>query len=127
MIAAAVLTMYLLLGGHAMFGSDLFGKETDAAVKKFVPDEGRKKEALRVAEQARKQLEATMKRASKVAKEFQKVDENQAAGRAELQPYLDSMAAERARGQKETLDSIFDLRKSLTEDDWKAVFAPSKK
>ena len=127
MIAAAVLTMYLLLGGHAMFGSDIFGKETGAAIKKVVSDEGRKAEASRVVEQARKQLEATTKRASKIAKEFQKADEGQAAGRAELQPYLDSMAAERARGQKETLDSIFDLRKSLTEDDWKAVFAPSKK
>ncbi len=127
MIVAAVLSLSLLLGGHAMFGSDLFSKETDAVIRKVVPDEGRKKEALRIVWQARDRLEATMKRASKVAKEFQKTDEKQAAGRAELKPFLDSMAAERTRGQKETLDSVFELRKSLTEDDWKAVFAPAKK
>jgi len=127
MIVAAVLTLSLLLGGHAMSGSELFSKDTDAAIRKVVSDAGRQKEALRIVGQARDRLEATTKRASKVAKEFQKADESQEAGRAELQPYLDSMAAERARGQKETLDSVFDLRKSLTEDDWKAVFAPSKK
>ena len=126
MIAAAVLTMYLMLGGHAMFGSDLFGKETDAAIKKLVSDEGRRAEALRVVEQARKQLEATTKRASRIAKEFQKADADQAAGRPELQPFLDSLSEERKGAQKETLDSIFALRKALTEEDWKAVFAPPK-
>jgi hypothetical protein len=127
MIVAAVLTLSLLLGGHAMFGSELFSKDTDATIKKVVSDAGRQKEALRIVGQARDRLEATMKRASKVAKEFQKADESQAAGRDQLQPFLDSLSAERTRGQKETLDSVFDLRSSLTEDDWKAVFAPSKK
>jgi hypothetical protein len=127
MIVAAVLSLSLLLGGHALFGSDLFSKETDAIIRKVVSDEGRRKEALRIVGQARDRIEATMKRASKVAKEFQKADEKPAAGRAELQPYLDSLAAERTRGQKETLDSVFELRKSLTGDDWKAVFAPGKK
>lgn len=127
MIVAAVLSLSLLLGGHAMSGSDLFSKDVDGVLRKVVPDEGRKKEALRVVGQARDRLEATMKRVSKVAKEYQKADESQAAGRAELQPYLDALAAERARGQKETVDGVFELRKSLTEDDWKAVFATPKK
>ncbi len=126
MIAAAVLTMYLLLGGHAVFGSDIFGKETGAAIKKVVSDEARKAEALRVVEQARKQLEATTKRASRTVKEFQKADADQAAGRPELQPFLDSLSEERQGAQKETLDSLFALRKALTEEDWKAVFAPPK-
>ncbi len=127
MIVAAVLSLSLLLGGHAMSGSDLFSKETDAVIRKLVSDQGRQKEALRIVGQARDRFEVTMKRVSKVAKEYQKADEKQAAGRAELQPYVDSLAAERMRGQKETLDSVFELRKSLTEDDWKAVFAPAKK
>lgn len=126
MIVAAVLSLSILLGGHATFGSDLFSKANDAVIRKAVSDEGRRKEALRIVGQARDQLEATTKRASKVAKAFQKADESQAAGRDELQPFLDSLTAERMRGQKETLDSVFELRKVLTEDDWKAVFAPSK-
>lgn len=126
MIVAAVLTLSLLLGGHAMIGSELFSKDIDVSIRKVVSDAGRQKEALRIVGQARDRLEATTKRASKVTKEFHKADESQAAGRAELQPFLDSIAAERLRGQKETLDSLFELKTSLTEGDWKAVFAPSK-
>ena len=126
MIAAAVLSLYFLLGGHATFGSDLFSKDNDAVIRKVVPDEGRRKEALRIAGQARDRLEATTKRAAKVGKEFQKADENQGAGRAELQAYLDAMSEERKTAQRETLDAIFELRKALSGEEWKAVFAPAK-
>ena len=127
MIVAALLTLHLLLGGHALIGSDLFAKEKDSVVKQVVRDEARKKEALRILEQARKQLGETTKRVSRVSKEFQKVDEDQTAGRAALQPFVDSVNEDRVRGQKDALDSLFALRKELTEDEWKAVFAPPAK
>ena len=37
------------------------------------------------------------------------------------------MNEDRTRAQKDALDSMFALRKVLTEDDWKAVFAPPTK
>jgi len=124
MIVAALLTLHFLLGGHALIGSDLFAKKNDSVVKQVVRDEARKTEALRTLEQARKQLDETTKRVSRTSKEFQKADEDQAAGRAELQAFVDSVNEDRVRAQKDALDSIFALRKVLTEDEWKAVFAP---
>lgn len=127
MIVAALLTLHFLLGGHALIGSDLFAKKNDAVVKQVVRDEVRKKAALRILDLARKQLDETTKRVSRASKEFQKIDEDQAAGRAALQPFVDSVNEDRVRGQKDTLDSIFALRKELTEDEWKAVFATPAK
>lgn len=127
MIVAALLTLHFLLGGHALIGSDLFAKENDAVVKQVVRDDARKKEALRILEQARKQLDETTKRVSRASKEFQKADEDQAAGRAELQPFVDAVNEDRTRAQKEALDSLFALRAALTEEEWKAVYAPPKK
>ena len=124
MIVAALLTLHFLLGGHDLIGSDLFAKKNDSVVKQVVRDEARKTEALRTLEQARKQLDETTKRVSRTSKEFQKADEDQAAGRAELQAFVDSVNEDRVRAQKDALDSIFALRKVLTEDEWKAVFAP---
>lgn len=127
MIVAALLTLHFLLGGHALIGADLFAKENDAIVKKVVTDGARKKDALRILEQARKQLEGTTKRVSRTTKEFQKADQNQAAGRAELQPFVDAVNEDRVRAQKDALDSIFALRAALTEEEWTAVYASPKK
>lgn len=122
MIVAAFLTLHFLLGGHALIGSDLFAKENDAVVKQVVRDEARKKEALRILGQARKQLDETTKRVSRTSKAFQKADEDQAAGRAELQPFVDAVNEDRVRAQKEALDSLFALRAALTEEEWMAVY-----
>lgn len=127
MIVAALLTLHFLLGGHALIGSDLFAKENDAIVKKVVTDDARKRDALRILEQARKQLEETTKRVSRTTKEFQKADESQAAGRADLQPFVDAVNEDRVRAQKDALDGLFALRAALTEEEWKAVYAPPKK
>ncbi len=127
MIVAALLTLHFLLGGHALIGSDLFSKQNDAVVKQVVRDDTRKKDALRILEQARKQIDEATKRVSRASKEFQNADENQAAGRAELQPYVDAVNEDRTRAQKDALDSLFALRAALTEDEWKAVYAPPKK
>ena len=126
MIAAAVLSLSLLAGGNGALGAQVFFPEMAAAIKKIVTDCARADAAVGIVEQSRKESEATVKRAAEVAKQFQKADTKPDTVLADLQPFLDSIAAERQRGQKESLDSVFALKKTLTEDEWKAVFAGAK-
>lgn len=123
MIAAAVLSVSLLSGGHGAPGAQVFSPELVAVIKKIVTDATRADAAVRVVEQARKQNEATVKRAAAAAKKVQKADLDHETGLTDLEPLVASIMAERQRGQKEALDSVFALRKVLTEAEWKAVFA----
>ena len=126
MIAAAVLSLTLLSGGNGSLGAQMVPPETVAFIKKVLSDPARAKAAVRIVDQAKKGSEATVKRAAEVAKQFKKADTNHETGLAELQPFLESISAERQRGQKEALDSVFALKAALTEEEWKAVFSGPK-
>ena len=126
LIAAAVLSLTLLSGGNGSLGVQMFPPETAAFIKKIISDAARADAAVRVVDQARKESEATVKRAAEVAKKFKKADTDHETGLEDLQPFLESIAAERQRGQKEALDSVFALKKTLTEEEWKAVFPGPK-
>jgi hypothetical protein len=127
-IAAGVLSLYLLAGGSGALLNSIFPADLEKAIKAvLVSDQARAQEAAKIVEQSRKALEASMKRGSQAAKEFAKVDDDKESGLAELQPGLDAIAAERRRAEKEALDAVFALRKSVTGEEWKQAFDRTKK
>ncbi len=127
MIAAGLLSLSLLSGGHGSLALLLFPADFAAALKAVVTEPARSAEAVRIVEQSKKDVDASLKRGAEIAKEFASVDTRHETRLAELEPFLKSMADERKRARSEALDSVFALKKTVTEEEWKAAYARSKK
>jgi hypothetical protein len=126
MIAAGLLSLYLLTGGHGSFGTLIFAPNTESVLKSVVTDKTRADEAVGIVKQGRKDLDSIGKEASEIAKQFAKADAAHEVSLTQLQPFIESMSAAKARAQKQALDSVFTLRKTLTEAEWKAAFNAPK-
>jgi hypothetical protein len=122
----ALLAGFLLFSGGNGFAAKMFGKDTVAAVHKVVADPARADAAVRTIKQGQKDLEEAGKQFSKITKEFSAADEAQSAGLEVLTPFMQQAFDERRIVQARTLDRMFELRKTLTEDEWKALFATLK-
>jgi hypothetical protein len=127
MIAAALLAAYFFFSGGGGFAGQLFGKDSEAAVREIVKDKTRAAAAAQVIAQGRSDLEATAKRFGEVAQDFVKTDKQQSAGFGELEPFMKRTFEERRVEQKQSLDRFFELRSKLTRDEWTAYFARLKK
>jgi hypothetical protein len=122
---AALLTALFLLHGDG-FAVELFAKYTQTLVSEVVTDQTRAAAAVETIKQGRKDLEATVKQFEKIAKAFDKTDKVQSAGLDELTPFLQQASEQRRVGQAVSLDRVIELRKTLTEEEWNAIFAKLK-
>lgn len=126
MVAAALLTLFLL-SGNGTLDVAIFAADTDAVLREVIKDEARARTAVEISKRQHGQLEETLKRASKVMKEFGKADKDQAAGADALAPFLESLVEERKLAEKQTLDAVFALRETMTEEEWNAAFNRPRK
>ena len=123
---AALLVGFLVFSGGNGFPAKMFGKDTRELVRQVVSDPARADEAARTLELGQQDLEAIGKQFEKIAKDFGATDEDQAAGFDELLPYMQLASEQRRNVQRVSLDRMFDLRESLTEGEWNALFAKLK-
>ena len=123
---AALLAGYLIFSGGGGFAAKLFGKDTQATVREVVSDPARAAAATETLKQGQKDLEAIGKEFEKIAKAFSKADEAQSAGLDELTPFMQQASEQRRVTQKKSLDRLFELRQTLTKEEWSKVFATLK-
>jgi hypothetical protein len=126
-MAAAALLALFLLGGSGTLDVAIFTADTDKVLREVIKDTARAREAVDISKRQHDQMEDVLKRASKVMKEFGKADRDQAAGLDKLEPFLASLSEERSLAEKQTLDSVFALRKTMTEAEWNAAFNRPRK
>jgi hypothetical protein len=124
MLAALLMGLLFFSGGG--FTARIFGKDTQAEVRGAVSDPARADIALRTLKQGSKDLKPITKQLGKIAKAFGKADEAQAARLDELTPFLQQASEQRRIAQATTLDRVFELRQTLTEEEWSKVFATLK-
>ena len=123
---AAVLVGFLIFSGGDGFAAKLFGKDTQARVRQVVSDPARAEEAVRILKQGQDDLEAVGKQLEKIVKGFSKADEAQSAGVDQLAPFLQQASEQRRIEQGRTLDRLFELRKTLTPEEWRTLLETLK-
>jgi hypothetical protein len=123
---AALLTAYLVFSGNGGFAAKMFGKDTQALVRAVVSDPARAAAAVQTLKQGDKELKAIAKQFEKIAKGFTKADEAQSAGLDELTPFMQQASEQRRVTRKKSLDRLFELRQTLTKEEWSKVFATLK-
>jgi hypothetical protein len=116
--------LFSSMGGG--FQEKMFGKDTQALVREVVSDPARAEVATRTLKQGDKDLKAIAKELTKITKAFSKTDESQSAGVDELTPFVEQVFEKRRIAQEKSLDRIFELRQTLTEEEWGKVFEKLK-
>jgi hypothetical protein len=123
---AGLLAAYLIFSGGGGFAAKMFGKDTQALVRDVVPDHARAAAAVQTLKRGEKEMEAAGKRFEKIAKQFTDADEAQTAGLAALEPLMRQAWDERKATQQACLDRLFELKGSLTAEEWAKIFAGLK-
>ena len=125
-MAVALLTTLLIFHGGGGFAAQLFGEGNQALVSEVVSDPARAAAAVQVMKEGQKDLEATAKQFETIAKAFSAMDETQSAGLDQLMPFMRQASEQRRVAQAMSLDRVFELRETLTQEEWNAVFAKLK-
>ena len=123
---AALVAGFLIFSGGDGFAARVFSKDTQAIVRQAIADPARAEAADRTIELGRQDLEELGKQFEKIAKGFGKADKDQSAGLDELSPFMRQAFEVRRTEQGKAVDRLFELRETLTEDEWSAVFAELK-
>jgi len=123
---AALLTAYLIFSGGNGFAAKMFGKDTQTLVRQVVSEQARADAAVRTLKQGQKDFEAGAKQFEEIAKAFSRADEAQAAGLDALTPFMQRATEQRRILQQKSLDRMFELRRTLTQEEWRKVFESLK-
>ena len=114
----ALLAATLLGGGNAPF----FDKETRAAIQEVVVDTERQKEALAAIKRVEDARKKPNKGAEKARKDLGRLEADLSAEAEEIRAAYDVILEFRAEVGQAYTDTIFDMRESMTEEEWQAVF-----
>ncbi len=125
-MAVALLTTLLIFHGGGGFAVQLFGEGNQALVSEVVSDPERAAAAVQIMKQGQKDLDGVAKQFETIAKAFTATDETQSAGLDQLLPLLQQASEQRRVVQAMSLERVFELRKTLTEEEWSAFFANVK-
>lgn len=115
---AALVAGFLIFSGGNGFAAKLFDKHTQALVRQLVAEPARADEAVASLKQGQHELEGLGKDFEKVFKSFGDADADQSAGLDELTPIMERAFELRHLEQQEILDRVFELRSTLTADEW---------
>jgi hypothetical protein len=118
---AALLAGLLIFSGGNGFAAKMFNKDTQALVREVVSDPARADAAVRILKQGQKELEEIGKQLEKIVKGFSKADEAQSAGLDQLTPFMLQASEQRRIEQGKTFDRLFELRKTLTPEEWSTL------
>lgn len=124
----ALLAMYFFGGGvgsGAVMTSAGVDDLTDR-VAIVVEDEARRENAAATLKDLKKDVRAFEKVFAKTGKQLSKQYKDHAVGRDAALVVLDQLNAEWANGQQQALDARFALRETLTESEWRALFADDR-
>ena len=123
---AALVAGFLIFSGGDGFAARMFSKDTQAVVRQVIADPARAEAAERTMELGRRDLEELGKQIEKIAKGFSNTDKAQSAGLDELSPFMQQAFEIRRTEQGKAVDRLFELRETVTEDEWSAVLAQLK-
>lgn len=115
---AALLAGFLIFSGGNGFAAKMFNKDTRELVRQVVADPARAETAVRSLKQGEKDLEEIGGQLEDVVKSFTATDKQQSAGLDQLTPFMVKAVELRRLEQAKTLDRLFELRQTLTPEEW---------
>jgi hypothetical protein len=126
MLMALLAGWLFFSGGGNGLTAEIFGEDAQAAVREAVADPARADAAIQALKQGEEDLKPVFKQLEKIANAFGKADEAQSAGLDDLTPFMRQAMEQRGIAQAKSLDRVFELRKTLTRDEWDKLLAKVK-
>ena len=115
-----VLMSLLLFGGSS---EPLFDKNTRSAIKETLP-EHRSGEVLAAIKRIESSRKSWAKATSGARKELARLEADRSADVQEMKGAIGEIVAHRAELHQAFIDGLFDMRGSMSEKEWQAVFSP---
>jgi hypothetical protein len=123
MLIALVIAL-LLTGGAGGGGLEVFDKHERKLVLESVVDEARAAAVVAEMKSSQKSFDRAAKQLNGLIKDWDKTNQNRASGRSDLEPIMRQADELRVETQATFVDAIFEMRKHLTVEEWKAIMAP---
>ncbi len=116
----AFLTLVVFAGGG--FGG-FFPADFNKQVKKQVSDAQRVEQVKEIFKQIEKDIKAYNKLVDEIAKEFLELDSNYDATEENYHQLTGELLAERRKTQAQFVEGRLQIKESITEAEWKAIFS----
>ena len=110
----------LLFGGS---GEPLFDKDTRSAIKEMLPED-RRGEVLAAIKRIEISRKSSAKATKAARKELARLEADRSADVEEMKDAIGEIVAHRGELHQAFIDGLFDMRESMSEEEWQAVFSP---
>ena len=112
--------IYLFSGGL----DPLFDKATRAAVQQLVTDEVRQDEVVAAIDEVEDTWKQTNKELKRPSDSLARLAADRTTTAGEFQTAVAEMISIRDEFDRKFIDTIFEMRESMTDEEWQAVFGP---
>jgi hypothetical protein len=114
-----ILIITLLLGGP---DEPVFDKQTRAAIKQTIADPARRSIVLDTVKGIEKSKTQLNKAAGKIVKRLGRINKDTGVGAAEAEAALVEITTVRLEAQQTFIDGVFEMRRRMSADEWRAAF-----
>ena len=114
-----VLIITLLFGGP---DEPVFDKQTRAAIKQTIADPARRSTVLDTVKRIEKSKTRLNKVAGKIVKRLGRINKDPDSGVAEVEAALAEITLARLEAQQTFIDGVFEMRRRMGADEWRAAF-----
>ncbi len=114
-----ILIITLLLGGP---DEPVFDKQTRAAIKQSITDPVRQSAVLDTVKRIEKSKDRLNKAAGKVGKRLGRINKDPDSRIAEVEAALAEITLARLEAQQTFIDGVFEMRRQMSADEWRAAF-----
>ncbi len=114
-----ILIITLLFGGP---DEPVFDKQTRAAIKQTIADPARRSTVLDTVKSIEKSKTQLNKAAGKIVKRLGRINKDTGIGVAEAESALAEITPVRLEAQQAFIDGVFEMRRYMSAEEWRAAF-----
>ena len=114
-----ILIITLLFGGP---DEPVFDKQTRAAIKQTIADPARRSTVLDTVKRIEKSKTRLNKAAGKIVKRLGRINKDTGIGVAEAESALAEITPVRLEAQQTFIDGVFEMRRHMSAEEWRAAF-----